>query len=499
MLTAERFNLDTHPFFQILHALFREDGSDDELIRSRKALQWLLNNGTTVLSVFTAEERDVMNTIKEYHSVYAEPPTRAAFEIFIKTHEKHKPILEVLAAYDKEADNLPTIEHTEMSVHLDMRIKDQEAARFKFFAQQALLICDGAMAEPMKKGERVMSGPRDAVNFIIEKSNKEIFASPSGIDGGYIEDLADDMDRHYAMAELAASNNSLYIKTGLDVIDKTRFGFRRGEFVGVLGFAGARKSGMLRSISYHIASQGFSVLHIPLESEVFEETAFYASIHSKSKEFPPNGIGKTGIYNGNLAPDDKRLYEEQVKPSFEALLGNNLRIMQFKTNPSWEMLRSLILTQHSMKPIDFVVVDYLSMVSTPNSRNPINDINDIIQEVKVMTLANQWVFATPVQGNRNGYKDATNADGKWDKTGVGNYSMFEKSLDLLLYVFSNDDLSAINKVKMGSCKDRRGPDIPLSILGVDPYSLGFLNDALQPAESKKESGHDMLIPDFDFV
>jgi hypothetical protein len=78
-------------------------------------------------------------------------------------------------------------------------------------------------------------------------------------------------------------------------------------------------------------------------------------------------------------------------------------------------------------------------------------------------------FVTPIQGNRKGYDDAAEHDGAWETSGIFQYSELDKSLDNCLYVFTTPEISATGQIKMGSCKYRRGADIPSTFV---PLNVG---------------------------
>ena len=77
------------------------------------------------------------------------------------------------------------------------------------------------------------------------------------------------------------------------------------------------------------------------------------------------------------------------------------------------------------------------------------------------------ISVTPVQGNRKGYEEAQANDGAWETTGIATYSEMDKSLDNCLYVFTDDAISAKNQIKIGSCKHRRGANIPATFTDIN--------------------------------
>jgi hypothetical protein len=112
----------------------------------------------------------------------------------------------------------------------------------------------------------------------------------------------------------------------------------------------------------------------------------------------------------------------------------------------------------------------------------------IVQDAKQVALkangGKGLAFVKPGQGNRKGYEDAQANDGAWETTGINQYSELYKSLDNCLYVFTSEEIAASSQLKMGSCKHRRGADIPATFVPMN-VSAGFLLDNAVKASSEQ--------------
>ncbi|MGA7244569.1 MAG: hypothetical protein WBX19_15380 [Terracidiphilus sp.] len=89
---------------------------------------------------------------------------------------------------------------------------------------------------------------------------------------------------------------------------------------------------------------------------------------------------------------------------------------------------------------------------------------------------------TPIQGNRDGYKDATANEGQWELTGIYKYSEIEKSLDNCFYTWFNDAMDRNNIMRMGTCKSRRNSLIRPTDVTIDKVSglVGSTSSKLAP-------------------
>jgi len=142
-----------------------------------------------------------------------------------------------------------------------------------------------------------------------------------------------------------------------------------------------------------------------------------------------------------------------------------------------------IAARYGMRTADLVAVqlEYLTMLATPGARDDIADKMAIIQDAKRLAMTANggkgMCIVTPVQGNREGFDDAGEHDGAWSTNGIAKYSELDKSLDNCFYVYFDDEMNGQNRMKMGSCKTRRGFNIPSTMVLVDSKSGQVLNGA----------------------
>jgi archaellum biogenesis ATPase FlaH len=288
-------------------------------------------------------------------------------------------------------------------------------------------------------------------------------------------------------ADRMAGNHRIH--TGIQEID-VHVPIKHGDFVGVLGYAGQRKSTLCRTIAYNAAKQGFNVLHVSLEQTYNEERINYSLIHSADPKFASYNLKPTkkNFEDGCLSEEEEKYLRDIVLPDLEENLPGRLIIRQPTDGSSWSNIKMLAEMTNQTTPIDLFLVDYLALVSTSSGRDAREEMERNIKDAKQMALqfdnGRGVVFLTPIQGNRKGYEEAKSTNGVWDMTGVNLYSEFDKSADLILSTFIDEALQEESSISISSVKIRRAPPLPLFTTPVNchvgligaPYSLSLARE-----------------------
>lgn len=153
-----------------------------------------------------------------------------------------------------------------------------------------------------------------------------------------------------------------------------------------------------------------------------------------------------------------------------------------------------------MRPVDLVIVDYLTLLSTPGARDDVADKLAIIQDAKRLAMTGNdgrgLSFLTPIQGNRKGYDEASSNGGMWSTTGINKYSELEKSLDNCFYVWFNEELQVGGKMMIGTCKTRRSEPIPSTPIDVD-FRTGRVLNSLSRSPRSLTASFEAIIRSFD--
>jgi hypothetical protein len=468
---------DPRPYFQILHGLFRADGSDAEIERTELVMQWVLRGRVILDRVFSKVEMNMVGYVWDNWTKYNQCPTRNTVELLVVADIQARLLLDLLKEYDKHEPYLLKVTHADMDTILSQRVREHEQVKLLTILENVEEIATvGGNNPAMGKNQlpEKMKGTRDAINYLILRMQMGILIDDERPEGGSLGESVGQAQKAYNKAKVDRLSGRLTIPTGLDLLDKhLDGGLRRAELNGILGFSGQRKTALLRSIAYSAASAGFRVLHIPLESSYMDEVNAYTVMHAHRLN-PTSSISISGVRCGNLTPQqEKELWgstaEDLGNPG--KTLGTKLTVRDAGKERTWAHIRSIIENECRTAPVDLVVIDYLSLLNDPHARDAAQAMTRIIQDAKQLAMrANDGeglCLLTPVQGNRGGYAAAQANDGAWETSGISQYSELDKSLDNCLYVFTNDDISREGQLKIGSCKARNGENMPATFVRVN--------------------------------
>jgi hypothetical protein len=471
----QEHDLDQRPYFQLLHAMLREDGTDAEIDRTSRVMEWVLRTRHTIDRVCDRTEMQLIGILWEQFNLNKKTPTRDTMTMLIKSGQKPKALLDLLANYDKFVPDLKKLTHADMDVYLQVRTAEFEQNRLIRILENAKHIVTGGLVNPdNRKGKEQLPdlvGTRDSMNYLMKKFQSGILVNDVRADGGLLSDFKDRIQVAYDKNKVAQLNGQLFIPTGIPLIDEHMGGLRRKELTGILGFVGQRKTAVLRTMGYNAAKAGFRVLHIPLESDFEDELTAYNLIHAHSGQY--QGVGKLTRRRydaGELTDEEYNEFMSKIVDDFAEKVGNNLIVYDPKASRTWSDICAVIERENYINPLDLVLIDYLTLLGDPTARDAMAAKILMIQDAKQLTLNTGdrgFAMVTPIQGNRKGYDEAQANDGAWETTGIHQYSELDKSLDNCLYVFTNDEISASGQIKMGSCKYRRGPNIPSTFVPIN--------------------------------
>jgi hypothetical protein len=419
------------------------------------------------------------------HTFWFNHKTAPSLQILKETIERKSTspgVLEELSLYDEEED-LTIHSIKDLGQLLADLVEEWQSDRLASVLKITRAINNGTWKDP--KTKRDYSGPKDASKFMLEQVEAGMIFTAQKAASGALNDTAKEIFSVYQRNKSERLAGNLRVRTGLTPVDN-HVPIKRGDFVGVLGYAGQRKSTLCRTMAYNAALNGFNVLHITLEQTYEEERTIYGMIHADHPKFGPtkNGtrwdISKKRFDDGDLTDEEEAQLRDVVLPDLEENLPGRLIIRQPTEGTSWPAIKMMAEVINQTTPIDLFFVDYIALCSTTSARDSKNEMEQYIKDAKQTALqfgdGRGVVFLTPIQGNRKGWEAAKEAEGVWDMTGVYEYSEFDKSADLILSVFIDTENSNSNSIKISSVKIRRAGPLPVFECPINP-NAGYIVNA----------------------
>lgn len=427
-------------FWRLFHNLVRQDDTEEESNRATEACGWLADNFLSVRKISSSQQIEILSQV---HSFWFNHKTAPSLQILKDTLERksNQPgTLELLSEYD-EQEGLTLYSIKDLGQLLTDMVEEWQSEKLAAALKISRKINSG---DPWKdpKTKKTYTGPFDAARFLTEQLESGFSTRVKQATSGTLNDTASELYALYEKNKADRLAGNLRIRTGIINIDK-HVPIKRGDFVGVLGYAGQRKSTLCRTIAYNAILAGFNVLHVTLEQTYDEERVIYGIIHADHPKFGSKyKLSRRKFENGELTDEEERFFRDVVLPDFESLPGK-LIIRQPLEGSSWPSIKMMAEVIDHSTPLDMIFLDYLTLCSTTSVRNAKDEMDANIKDAKQTALqfgdGRGCVFLTPVQGNRKGWESAKDKGGVWDMTGVYEYSELDKSADLILTTFIDDN------------------------------------------------------------
>ena len=464
-------------FWSIFHALIRHKKEEPE--RTKLAGGWLAAEYLTLRSFALGEELEFLAIMYESYetNAFTMGPSLALLRQNIEA--KNSPALdEKLVEYLAVAKDLPVFTNLDLPAKLVEKGKEFRNHRATvLFRNAQKIVGEGAeVKDEITRKPRLLKGSADAVRYLFTKLDSGIGQNPTATPThGTLQASSERLESIYDEITNPTNTKGRVIPVGIASIDN-RVRMRKGDFVGVLGYAGAGKTRFCRGWVYNAVSKGFNCLHFSMEQTFEEELIRYALIHAVHPQW---GLDHTdpriptleAYTDGTLTAKQRDFLFNAVIPDLRegSTMSGLLTIRQPTEGSTWEVLKSLIHASNQSANLDMVCVDYLTMVDT-DLRNHKEEMATIIQSAKTLAMGfndgQGLLFVTPVQASRRGWEIAKKNQGQFDLDAIYQYSQYEKAVDTMVTVFSDDDLDAEAKVAIGTVKYRRGKNLNPTKVGV---------------------------------
>lgn len=324
----------------------------------------------------------------------------------------------------------------------------------------------------VKQGQRIqqrLHGPQDALTYLSNELNTLLTRSGSGPAEGSLQGDAGLVWRNYEdRRDNPLKTGAL---SGLKEIDGVHRGLRPGELALVLGFVGHMKTTFVNAWAYKVAIYqqrhvGVVSCEIPLDDL---RIMFYV-MHSAHPKFAADpcymGLSMTGIMYGSLGPAEERFFKDVVHDLDTCQDYGKLFYREPSANMTISDIQRWAEGHHRRFPLDLLVIDYLGLIDPGRGLSGMETgarLNTVIRQAKMMAMgfgAGKGIgLLSPFQANREGWKDAVKAGGRYQLTALAWANEAEKSADLVYYVYLDELLRTSKELAVGNLKTRLVPMI----------------------------------------
>ena len=481
-------------FDRIFHNLLRHSDAPEEGQRATDACSWLSDHLATFRKISDPTEAELIGFIYNFWSVHKKAPSLDILKESIERKSTSPILLERVTEYEDQYEDLAIHSVLDLDQILSDRVEEYETQRLSDVLKVVKQINNGSIEEP--KTKRKLSGPKDAMRYLFQQVERGTLSTATRNSSGSLNENAGYIRELYEKFKSDRLAGRLRIYTHIDGID-SNIAIKRGDFVGVLGYAGQRKSALCRSIAYGAAMDGFNVLHITLEQTYEEELIIYGIMHSHHTKWGGKyQISKKDFDDGNLSSEEEDFLFNQVIPDLETNLPGRLLIRQPIEGTTWDAVKTTAEITNQTNELDILLVDYLTLCEIRTGKK--EEMEAVIKDAKQFALhfdnGKGVVFLTPVQGNRDGWVEAGKNDGKWEMNGVFMYSEFDKSVDTMLSVYMNDQHKVDKQIVISSAKTRRSEGVP-AFKAATNNNAGLITN-VKPINMAEDTRVDSVIDEF---
>jgi KaiC/GvpD/RAD55 family RecA-like ATPase len=357
-----------------------------------------------------------------------------------------------------------------------------------------------------KVGKKELKGVGPSIEYFMNESRNFRMRDPTIKTEGNIRSTEDSGEVLQDYHKKKSNPNEGYY-TFLDRIDVTCNGLKPGELMLIAGYVKQGKTILTSNLTYSGVAQGWNGLFVSLEMNYQEMRDMFYVLHASNPEWLKhpkykNLVGKISydkVTYGLLSELEYEFFDTVVKdfPTHkdfgelyfvqptESLTPSKLEMLAYDYNTR---------LKENGKKLDYLVVDYVGkMVIDKNERyGDYNiDLNSILKRLKELALTfddgRKLRVISPFQVNRTGFKEAEKNDGHYSLTALSNANEAERSADLIISTYWNDNMKKAGIVKIGCLAHRKGADFDPFEAHVN-FETRQIRDFIQQKQGEPDTG-----------
>ena len=464
--------------------LFHEDHQYHAVEKYRRKLEWIVKHVDTMEAEVKGLPDDIdfipvlasqLAFAKQYRKLgdsktvykFIAEATDDKDLIFLNTQKD--PIRESISRLDEMLDEsgIRKAQNADIEVAINSAYKNGRKRFHKFIARLYDLTLDQSASRDKNGRQDVPFGIDGAVSQV-----RKLWASDFHDDTGFSGPLnlaKEEVALH--LDELFEADENDRIKLGFESLDEAFLvGKKFNKFIGLLGFTNRGKSLLLRTLAFIAAVNGKKVLFVGLEGGDARNTKtqfslLLGSIYEMQKTCPvhPNCTFLMPSYENfkhkRITQEDKEhmAFVLQQLDNRDILPGS-IEIHDRKTLSDWDSIAELV----EREKFDMVCIDYMDILSTPGVKSKDRDfaVEALYQQASDLCGKLGVTVITPLQVNREGEAQAAGKDPEKERiyglTHVQKRSIAYQAMDIIIAVYSSDEMKRRGEMKLEVLKVREG-------------------------------------------
>jgi replicative DNA helicase len=316
--------------------------------------------------------------------------------------------------------------------------------------------------------DQILKGPKQAVEYFLHKSSDFLKGKSNVRTNGSVMATAKEALQEYS--ETKTSNKFDGLLTGLPSIDLVCKGIRSPELWLVVAYVSELKTTMTLNFAYTQAiEQGKNVQFVSLEMPYKDVRNIFICIHSANLNLWPGSewddvypLSYDAIVDGQLSEREEKFFEFLCKDLEENPEYGEFNIYQPDEGLSMAHLKAWAEIEFRKKPFEILYLDYIELMKSDNPGKDYSlDLNQRIKDLKQFAIhfneGKGLRVVSAYQANRKGKEHADKSDGEYRLDALSYANEAERSADVIIYSYLNDELRANNQNKVGCLKNRSRP------------------------------------------
>ncbi len=472
--------------------------------RDQKEIDYLLDNYNTLsLSnlIFCLDQHaKIYDYICKHISKFVEVPS---YDRLKKQFEEEPEIKEELENIFKE----PTLYSNNFKSLLNEAFEEQQKKDLISLLKETSQISESGK----KIKNDFISGPKKAVEYFLFKSLDFLKSIVKVKTNGTLKGESFEAVEDYYNVKTKGKFDGLLV--GLDSIDLVCKGLRPTELWLVMAYVSELKSTLSMNFAYTQAiEQKANVKFVSLEMPYNVVRNMLICVHSANLNLWPQSewddvypLDFDAVMEGTLTEREEEFFKFLCHDLDNNVEYGKLDIFQPEEKLTMSHLKAWAEIEFRKNPFDILYLDYIELMKTESKADYTIDLNERIKDLKQFALHfNEGAglrLVSAYQANRKGKEFADKHDGEYRLDALSYANEAERSSDVIIYSYLNDELRANNQTKIGCLKNRSRPKFNQFIAKTNlasrkifeiPKGREDFDDKIQKNKNNKKSEDELI-------
>lgn len=403
-----------------------------------------------------------------FHRYMEMPPARSLVDYYEQANDTET--LERL----KDIASAPLYTDSGYARLLDDEMEKQVRIKMRALVKETNEILEKGLTLGEGRQKTRKQGPRDALIHFTEKGHDLIPPVGNLQTRGDLRDGVEQAREEYEEAKI--NKGKVYgAFCGLNHIDKTCHGCKRGELWVHAAFPGELKTTFALNWAYHLVTRyRHNVFYCNLEMPYAQVKRLVYVLHSSHAKWGRPPLDYRKVRDGELSPEDEA-FLMKVLDDFE----NNPEYCRFELwcpdhDVTIRSIRTEAETLHRKMDVGMTFIDHGGLVEATadkQSRDYTVTLNSILRDAKKMALhfnnGEGMALCMLFQINRQGKDDADKNEGRYKMKALSYANETERSADYITTTYLNDELRESGETIVCNLKNRDNPQFKPVTLNVD--------------------------------